>query len=86
MSGEAKDIINDLLLALELMKSDDFLQAGVVSSLVVDPDTCSTCRGSHTADLQTSLTTAYEALLPNRQLMVNHTSMDLMETHHRLRG
>jgi hypothetical protein len=70
-SREAKDIIGDLLLALELMKSGEFLQAGVVSSLV-DQEICWTCRRRHSSDLRTSLTTAYEALLPTRQITVNH--------------
>ncbi len=60
VSGEAKGIVKDLMLALEMMSSEEFLQ-GV----------CSTCRGSHVCDLQTSLTTVHAALLPTRQVLVN---------------
>ena len=60
MSGEAKGIVKDLLLALETMSSEEFLQ-GI----------CSTCRESHVCDLRTSLTTVHAALLPTRQVMVN---------------
>ena len=60
MLGEAKDIVRDLLLALEMMSSEDFLQ-GI----------CSTCCGSLVCDLRASLTTVHAALLPTRQVMVN---------------
>jgi hypothetical protein len=75
---QAKDIIGDLLLALGLMKSHEFLQAGLVSSLV-DPGICSACRRCHSSDLRTCLTTAYEALLPTRQVTVNHAGKALIK-------
>jgi hypothetical protein len=75
---QAKDIIGDLLLALRLMKSDEFLQAGIVSSLV-DRGICSSCRRCHSSDLRTCLTTAYEALLPTRQVTVNHAGKALIK-------
>ena len=58
VSGEAKDIVKDLLLVLDMMSSE-FL------------DVCSTCCGSHVGDLRDSLTTVHAALVPTRQIMVN---------------
>ncbi len=60
VSGEAKDIVKDLLLVLKMMSSE-FL------------DVCSTCCGSHVGDLRTSLTTVHAALVPTRQVTVNDT-------------
>jgi len=73
--GEANDIISDLLLALELMRTDEFLQAGVTSNLV-DQGVCSTCCRRHLADLRTSLAAVYSALLSARQVAVNDVGKD----------
>ena len=70
VSGQAKDIVKDLLLALEMMSSEEFLQ-GI----------CSTCSGSHVCDLRTSLTTVHAALLPTRQVMVNDVGRSKHSTH-----
>lgn len=75
MSGEPKDIIGDLLLTLELMRSEGFLQAGVMSGLI-NLSICSTCRQRHLNNLRTSLTTVYAALLQTRLVTVNHVGKD----------
>ena len=72
MSGDAKNIVSDLLVALEMMNSEDFFQAGVVPDLV-DQGICSTCCKRHLDDLRTSLATVHAALVPTRQLMLNDT-------------
>lgn len=69
-SGEAKDIIRDLLSALEMMRSDEFLEAEGLSGLV-NRCICSTCSRRHIDELRSGLTTIHEALSPMRQVTVN---------------
>ena len=77
MSGEAKAIIGDLLLGLELMNSDKLLQTATETSVADSRiDICSTCRGHNMSDLHTSLTTIHAALSLTRQVTVNDTSKD----------
>jgi hypothetical protein len=73
---EAQDIICDLLLALEVMKSEEFLQAACESGLV-DRGVCSTCTRRHISDLRTTLTEVSAALVPARQVAVNDTGKGL---------
>ena len=70
-SGEAKDIIRDLLSTLEMMRSDEFLETEVLSSLVNRGICCSTCSRRRLDELRTGLTTIHEALSPMRQVTVN---------------
>ena len=76
MSGDAKGIVSDLLLALEMMSSEEFFQANVVPGLV-DQGICSTCCEGHWADLRSTLGTVHAALAPTRQLRLNDTGKDL---------
>ncbi len=68
-SGEARDILSNLLQALEQMKSEQFLYAEVHSALF--ERICSTCRRRHLDDLGESLTSIYAALLSTWQVAVN---------------
>jgi hypothetical protein len=76
MAREGKDLIGDLLQALELLRSEEFLQAGVMSSLI-DQGVCSTCDRCHLPDLGESLTTVYSSLWLTRQVTVNAVGKEL---------
>jgi len=75
MSGDAKGIVSDLLLALDMVSSEEFFQANVVPGLV-DQGICSACCKGHWADLRSSLATVHAALVPTRQLRLNDTGKD----------
>lgn len=77
MAGDAKDIVNDLVLALETMSSETFFQANMAPGLV-SRGICSTCCKAHWADLRDSLATVHAALVPTRQLRLNDTGKALM--------
>ncbi|KAK4034294.1 hypothetical protein C8A01DRAFT_18873 [Parachaetomium inaequale] len=86
MPREAQDIVGDLLQALELMKSEEFLQAGAMSSMI-DQGVCSACCRHHLADFRDTVTTVYSSLWLTRQVTVNagpykqsHSTLSAYET------
>ena len=72
----AKDILCDLLLALELIKSERSLEATVIAGSIA-PGVCPACGGRHIGDLQTTMTTMYAALSQACQVTVNDLSKNL---------
>ncbi len=74
--ANAKDILRDLLLALELIKSEKSLEAAVISGSI-DPGVCPACGERHIGDLQTTMTTMYASLSQACQVTVNDLSKGL---------
>ncbi len=74
--AKAKDILCDLLLALELIKPEKSFKATVIAGST-DPGVCPACGGRHIGDLQTTMTTMHGALSQACQVTVNDLSKDL---------
>ncbi len=70
MSGEAKDVIGDLMLALDLIKSEEFLKA-VGTPLLADQDLSPAWDASQTQELQEALATVCAELMLARKVAVN---------------
>lgn len=70
ISRDTQNVKDEILRALELIRSETIFQAGVMSNMI-DPSTCAICCGSHTDHLQESLTTTYSAFLSAHRVLVN---------------